>query len=445
MDTDPGGSILLQLLVLLILTLVNAFFAGSEMAIVSLNKSRIHMMAEEGDKRAIKVEKVVKEPTNFLSTIQIAITLAGFFSSASAATGISVYLGSFLESVGIAYGTTISFYLVTILLSFFTLVFGELVPKRVALANAEKFSLMVIGVINFVSVIASPFVKLLSATTNLVVKIFGIDSQEVAEQVTEEEIRAMMETGQESGVFDEKQTEMMTGMFEFDDLLAREVMTPRTNVYAIDINEDINDIMEELLNCGHSRIPVYDDEIDDIIGIIHVRDISREAFRNGFKDMDLRALMNDPYFVPETKKINDLFYELQRQKKYMAIVIDEYGGFAGVVTMEDIVEEIMGDIEDEYDEDEETLHEIGENHYIVDGMYSLNDLSDDLDIEIDSEDSDTVSGLIIEQLGYIPTTDDRSTVVIDNLEFKILAVEDRCIVQAELLVHELTQEDDEDE
>lgn len=437
MEVDQDSfNIVLQVALLLVLTLVNAFFACAEMAIVSINKNRVRMMAEDGNKKAMKIEKVLEEPTKFLSTIQVAITLAGFFASASAATGISQVVGVQLEQMGIPYAQTISMIVITVILSYFTLVFGELVPKRIALQKAESISLMSIGIINFVSKVASPFIKILSLSTNFVLRLCGMKSEGLEEQVSEEEIRSLIETGQERGVFNQAQKDMITSMFEFDDIIAREVMSARTNVFVIDINENMSDYIDELLEKKYARVPVYEDDIDNIIGILYMRDFILEAYQKGFENIDMRSILHEPFFVPETKKIDALFHELQSKKKYMAIVIDEYGGFSGIVTMEDLVEEVMGEIEDEYDEDEPKLEKIDNRNYIVDGLFTINDFNDDLGLEIESETSDTISGLLIEKMGYIPKDNDRSTIVIDNLIFKVMEVQDKCIIKAKLKILE---------
>ena len=284
MDPDPGP-IGTQLLLLALLTMVNAFFACAEMAIVSVNKTKIGILADEGSKKAKMVQKLIQEPTRFLSTIQVAITLAGFFSSASAATGISEVLGAYLQRRGIPYGNQISFVGVTVILAFITLVFGELVPKRIALQKAESISMFVVGPVGVVSVIASPFVKLLSLSTNLVLRITGMHHEQLEEKVSEEEIRSMIESGKEHGVFNEAEQDMIESIFEFDDKLASEVMTSRTDVYAVDINEPLESYLDEMLETRHSRVPVYDEDIDNIVGVLYIKDFLLEARKVGFENV----------------------------------------------------------------------------------------------------------------------------------------------------------------
>ena len=442
MEIDQESlDIIMQLVLLVVLTLINAFFACAEMAIVSINKNKIRMLAEEGNKKAKRIERVLEEPTKFLSTIQVAITLAGFFASASAATGISKVVGVQLESFGIPYAQTFAMVVVTIVLSYFTLVFGELVPKRIALQKAESISLMSIGAINMVSKIASPFIKILSLSTNFILRIVGMKSEGLEEQVSEEEIRSLIEVGQEKGVFNKSQKDMITSMFEFDDIIAREVMSPRKNVFAIALEDDLSDYLEEMLHTKYARIPVYSESVDNVVGVLYMRDFYLEAYQKGFQNVQIKELLHEPYFVPETKKIDELFQDLQAKKKYMAIVIDEYGSFSGVVTIEDLVEEVMGEIEDESDENEPSIHKLNNREYRIDGMFTLNDLNDELGLHLQSASSDTLSGFLIEQMGYIPQSGDASEIVIDDLSFRVLKVEDKRIEKISLRILERKNEE----
>ena len=383
MDVDPESSIAIQIVLIIVLTLINAYFAASEMAIVSVNKSKIHRLSEEGNKKAKLVEKLLDQPTNFLSTIQVAITLAGFFNSASAATGISKSFANVLKNWSVPYADTIAVVLITILISFITLIFGELVPKRIALQKAESYSMFCAKPILVISKIASPFIKILSWSTKFILRIFGMADENVEESLSREEIRSMVESGQENGVFNEIETDMITNIFEFDDSLALNVMTPRTDVYCIDINDALSDNIDQMMTMQYTRIPVYDDSIDNIIGILNMKDFAIEARKVGFDNVDIKKLLRKPYFVLETKNIDDLFRELQKEHQHIAILVDEYGGFSGIITVEDLIEEIMGDIEDEYDHDDEPkLKKIDNNNYIVDGNYLLDDLDDELDLKL---------------------------------------------------------------
>jgi putative hemolysin len=434
-DPDPTGqSILFQILFLIFLTAINAFFACAEMAIVSVSKSKINMLAEEGNKKALLVQKLLKEPTKFLSTIQVAITLAGFFASAVAATGISERLSSSLSKYNIPYEHQISIMVITIILSYFTLVFGELIPKRIALQKAEKISLFTVQPIIIASKIASPFVKLLSSSTRLVLRMLGMHHEALEEKVSEEEIRSMIETGQEAGVFNEYEKNLIESIFEFDDILAKEIMTSRTNVYAIDINDPLNEYIDELLATRHSRIPVYDDEIDNIIGILYMKDYFLEARKVGFENVNIKPILHKPYFVPESKNIDELFKELQQSRQYLAVLIDEYGGFSGIVTIEDLVEEVMGPINDMGDLKESSIEKIDNQTYLLNGLIYIDDLNDELGLNIISENHDTLSGFLLDMIGVIPEEDDRRIIKFNNLEFEIMEIKEKRIVTTRLKI-----------
>lgn len=425
---DPdGNSILFQLLFLAFLTLVNAFFAGAEMAVVSVNKNRIKVLADEGSKRAALLQTLFEDSTKFLSTIQVAITLAGFFSSASAATGISQVLGGWIAQFGIPYSNTIAVVVVTIILSYFTLVFGELVPKRIALQKAEAFSLFVVQPIYIISKILSPFIKLLSLSTNGFLHLIGMKTENLEEAVSEEEIKKMLETGSENGVFNEIEKEMINSIFSFDDKTAKDVMVPRREVFAIDIEEPVEKILDEILETRHSRIPVYEEQIDNIIGILQVKDVMIEARKKSFEEVDIRALLKEAFFVPDGKSTDELFREMQKTKNRMAVLIDEYGGVSGILTVEDLVEEVMGEITDEHEEEVVELQKIGEKEYLLDGSILIEELNEKLNLKLETENYDTLSGYLIEELGYIPKDSGQCELDADGVHFKILEVKEKRI------------------
>ncbi|RGY66225.1 HlyC/CorC family transporter [Fusobacterium ulcerans] len=436
MDETPGTTnIISQLLFLLILTIANAFFAGAEMATVSVNKSKIKMLAENGNKNAQLLQELLKEPTKFLSTIQVAITLSGFLASASAATSFSAPLDILMTKLGIPYGETIAIIIVTVVLSFFTLVFGELVPKRIALQKAEAISLFTIKPVLFISRLTSPFIKLLSFSTGLVLQVLGMKAENLEENISKEEIKSMVEAGQANGVFNETEKEMINSIFEFDDILASEIMIPRTDVYSIDIDASIGEYLDELLETKHSRIPVFEEDIDNIIGVLYIKDLILEARNKGFENVDIRSILRKPYLVPESKNIDTLFKEMQKSKKYIAILIDEYGGFSGIVTMEDLVEEVMGNIDDEYDDNEPKLEKIDNHIYLVDGLYPVDELIDILNIDIVSKNHNTISGYLIDTLGEIPDNSylDKE-IKINNTIFKIKSIKENRIDKIELIL-----------
>lgn len=436
MDETPGTTnVISQLLFLLILTIANAFFAGAEMATVSVNKNKIKMLAENGNKNAQLLQELLKEPTKFLSTIQVAITLSGFLASASAATSFSAPLDILMTKLGIPYGETIAIIIVTVVLSFFTLVFGELVPKRIALQKAEAISLFTVKPVLFISRLTSPFIKLLSFSTGLVLQVLGMKAENLEENISKEEIKSMVEAGQANGVFNETEKEMINSIFEFDDILASEIMIPRTDVYSIDIDTSIGEYLDELLETKHSRIPVFEGDIDNIIGVLYIKDLILEARNKGFENVDIRSILRKPYLVPESKNIDTLFKEMQKSKKYIAILIDEYGGFSGIVTMEDLVEEVMGNIDDEYDDNEPKLEKIDNHIYLVDGLYPVDELIDILNIDIVSKNHNTISGYLIDTLGEIPDNSylDKE-IKINNTIFKIKSIKENRIDKIELIL-----------
>lgn len=445
---DSGPEVYFQIIILILLTLINAFFAASEMAIVSMDKKKMLTLSEQGDKRAIKVEKLLKEPSRFLSTIQVGITFAGFFTSASAAVGLSAKFGKFLEDLSIPFAHRVSFVLITIILAFFSLVFGELVPKRIALQNAERFALFSVGTINFVYKIMSPFVYLLSLSTNIVLKLFSIPTTGVEAQVTLEEIKSIVEVGQEQGIINPTEREMIDGVISFDDILAEEVMTARTEVFMIDIDDPDEDF-KTLMEMRYSRIPVYEDDIDNIIGILYIKDFFLEAYRVGFENVNIRNILRPAYFIPERKNINDLFIELKNSRNQMAVLIDEYGGFTGIVTMEDLIEEVMGEIDDEYDKKTNpAIKKIDDRHFIATGACDIEDVNDVCKLKLDenTEDYDTLGGMLMYLLGYIPNDGEKLTVEDNGVVYNILSIHEHRVKKVRItLPKEEVVETDEDE
>ena len=418
-------SIPLQILLQVILILVNAFFAASEIAVISLNTALLNKKIEEGDKRAERLLKLNNEPSDFLSTIQIAITLSGFLGSAFAADNFSEYLVNWLvydlgiTSVSYAVLDTVSVILITIILSFFTLVFGELVPKRMAMHNPYGMACFSSGVIIFIKKIMKPVIVLLSFCTNMVLKLFGIKEKE-DDEVSEEEIKMMVDMGEKSGSIEKDESEWIQNIFEFNDIEVREIMTHRVDVVTVRIDDDYEDIVNTFKRSGRSRLPVYDHEQKDIIGLLYVRDL----FLNS-KEKDISKLMRKPYFTPENIKADTLFETMRKNNFHFGIVVDEYGGFSGIITMEDLMEAIVGNIYDEYDADgeDEELRKIDDNHYVVKGSISLEDLYEETGIasfknEID--EYDTISGLVTGTLNCIP--DIHATVEMEDCLIEVLEV-----------------------
>ncbi len=421
-----------QIIPLIILILLNAFFAASEIAFISLNDAKIDMQAKEGNRKAKKIKKMLENPSKFLATIQIGITLAGFLSSAFAseafASSLAPILHNLIPNIDVAVWNSIAIVLITIILSYFTLIFGELVPKRIAMKYYEKIAFATIGIIRFISIVTAPFVKFLTFSTNVVSKIFGITGNE-EETVTEEEIRMMVDVGEEKGSIDKEEREMINNVFEFNDKTASEIMVPRKEVYALDMNLSISKVIEEISDneeFRYSRIPVYDETIDEIKGIVYIKDILLST-KN--KSVKVKNLVKEAYYIPETKPLNELFEDLRKNRKQIAIVVDEYGGTAGIVTMEDILEEIVGEIYDEYDLVENNIEKVDENTYLLNGSVSVGEVEKVLDIEIPEGDYETISGYLIEELGRIPDEKEKPIIETETVIYKIESVKDKRIIK----------------
>ncbi|MEG2338703.1 MAG: hemolysin family protein [Clostridium sp.] len=425
-------SIIWQLILILLLTGINSFFASAEMAMVAVNKNKIKKLSEEGNNRARLLEKFIEEPSNFLSTIQIGITLAGLFSSASAATGISGYISRYIQQLGIPYSEEISMIGVTLLLAYFTLVFGELVPKRIALKKSESIALFSVKIIYFVSTIAKPFIKILSLSTSIVLKLTGNSQDDIAEKISEEEIRALICQSKHDGCIEDEEKNMIDGVFEFNDRTVKEIMTPRKDTFIINIENDIDEILDKIIELNYSRIPVYEENIDNIIGILYIKDLIVEARKLGFRDIKLKEILHAPYFVPESKKTNELFKSLKEKKNHMAIVINEYGGFSGIATMEDLIEEVMGEIHDEYDIEEIKIKQVDEKNFLVRGSTTIYELNYNLEVNISSGDYDTLNGYLITNIGEIPK--ENVTVELDDISFRIIEVTDKRIEQVQIVI-----------
>ena len=437
---------LTSIIVLVILILLNAYFAATEIAFISLNDSKIERDAKEGNKKAKQILKMLRSPSKFLATIQIGITLAGFLSSAFASDAftdkLAPILNNLVPAISLDIWRGISIVIITIILSFFTLVFGELVPKRLAMKYYEKISYATIGVIRGISIITAPFVKLLTFSTNMVSKTFGVGEAE-EEVVTEEEIKMMIDEGEEKGTIERGEKQLLNNVFEFNDIIVSEIMTPRTDMYAIDINEDIKEQLDEIDEFKYSRIPVYDEDIDDIKGILFVKDILKPLKDN--KEINIKELMREPYFVPESKDIDELFKEMQQNKVQMAIAIDEYGGTAGLITMEDIIEELVGNIFDEYDDEEIEVKKIDDNTYILSGTVSSYELKKVFNIELPEGDYETLSGYLLDKLGRIPDEDEHPIIEDENLTYRVEEMEDKRIKYVKVCRNMKDKEDKDEE
>lgn len=395
-----------QILLQIILIALNAFFAATEIAVISLNEKKVRALAEDGNKKAVKMLKIIEEPTQFLSTIQIGITLAGFLGSAFAADNFAEVLSAAISKAfnlsadNTKIINTVAVVLVTLILSYFTLIFGELVPKRIAMKHKEKLANSVCGIISFLAAVLKPIIWFLTISTNAVLRIVGIDPHEKEEPVSEEDIVLMLDAGADEGSLDHDDIEYIKNVFKLDKMTAEDVMTPRKSVVSISYDASDKEILEIIEEESYSRIPVYEDNPDKIIGILHACDY---LLKRNEKNFDLKSILHTPVFVPETVSLDVLFKDMQTDHNHLAVVVNEYGETSGIVTMEDILEEIVGEIWDERDEEIDEFKKIGDNTYKVLCTASLEDFREYFKLEDEEElDVSTVNGWITEITGIIP-------------------------------------------
>ncbi len=442
---DPGSPF--ALILVFVLILVNAFFAMSEIAVISLNDAKLRHDAEEGNKKAKLIARLLDEPNNFLATIQVAITLSGLLSSAIAADTYADPAAEFFikllptVSANLIHGATV--FVLTVILSFVSLVLGELVPKRIAMHYPEEISYTIAGMLAFFYKIFKPFVYLLSGCTNLVLKIFGINPDEEPEEATEENIRMMLDAADERGTIEESEKEMINNIFEFDDTSVGEIMTHRKDLTAIEIGTPITEAVDLAISDGYSRMPVYEDSIDNIKGVIFAKDLLGLIGDKTFETRKIEDFIRPANFIPESNSCSEVFREFQQKKIQAAIVVDEYGGTAGLVSMEDLIESVMGNIQDEYDNEEAEIKEIDKDNFDFEGTVLLSDMEELLDITFDEDcDYDTVSGLIMDILGRIPEEDENPVVEYQGVEFTVMQVEEHRIskVHAKILPKEIKED-----
>ena len=440
MPDDPG-SIWYVILVLALIG-VNAFFAMSEIAIISLNDAKLHHDAENGDKKAKTLCRLVSEPNNFLATIQVAITLAGLLSSAFAADKYADFFTGLIMSatggiIGEAAVHTIVLVILTMILSYVTLVFGELVPKRIAMHYPERIAYSIGGVLSFFYKVFRPFVGLLGASTNGILRLFGINPKEEPESATEENIRMMLDAGNEKGTIEESEKEMINNIFEFDDRTVGEVMTHRMDLTAVELSLPIAEAVDLAISDGYSRMPVYEDTIDNIKGIIYAKDLLALIGEKNFAQRKVSDFLRPVSFIPESNSCREAFFEFQQKKIQIAVVVDEYGGTAGIVSMEDLIESVMGNIQDEYDDEEAEYSRIDEDNFDLEGTMLLDDVAEILNIEFPYElDYDTLGGFITDMLGRIPEESEHPVVTYQNVEFTVIRTEEHRIekVHAKILL-----------
>ncbi|MBR4878376.1 MAG: HlyC/CorC family transporter [Clostridia bacterium] len=437
-----------QLVLQAILIAINAFFASAEIAIVSINDAKLEKMAEEGDKRAKKLIKLTEQPTKFLSTIQVAITLAGFLGSAFAAENFSDILVYFAIEKGVAIPAatldSIAVVLITLILSFVTIVLGELVPKRMAMKKAEEMALSIVGIVTFFSKIFSPVVFILNATTNGILTLFGVDPHEDDEEVSEEEIRMMVDVGEEKGTIEAHEKEIINNLFEFDDLAIGDFVTHRTDLEIL-WTEDPPALWETIiLETRHSLYPVCGESVDDIVGILDIKDFFAIKPEHRSQERIIRDAVKPAFFVPENMKADVLFKQMKTRRHRFAVVLDEYGGMLGAVTLYDLLEQIVGDFDMETDGEPEGIKQTGENEWLVMGNLSLEEIEEAIDGNLPTEEYDTLGGLVFEQKGFIPEDGTQFEIETEWLFVKVLEIQNHRLEKAVIskIIEETTEDDE---
>ena len=441
---DGVSKIIIDLVVVFVFILINAFFAGTEMAVISLNDAKMHKMAEEGHKGAKRILKFINNPGTFLATIQVGVTLAGFLSSAFAANNFSAVLAGAIDPNGAhKWVQPASTVLITVVLSYFSLVLGELVPKRVAQKYPEKWAFTSAGIVRAFGIFATPFVKFLTASTNAILKLLKIDPQDKDKEVTEEEIRMMVDVASESDSIEDNEKKMIENIFEFNDKDVAEIMTHRKKIVSLPDDAPYEDVIRIAKSEKYTRIPVYSGTIDDIVGILHIKDLLGLS-ETEIKNFKLSKFMREPLFVHESKKISSLFNEMKNCGMQMAVVLDEYGGTMGVATIEDMVEEIVGNISDEFDDEEQECIKLSNGDLIVAGDMTLSDLENVIDIELTDDEYDTIAGLVIQLLDRVPEEREKPVVSYKNLDIKVLQVQERAITKLLIHINPVVEESDDE-
>ncbi len=400
-----------QILVLIALTLLEGFFVASEIALVSVRRSRIEQLIEEDNPAARRVRRLLDDPGRFLAVSQLGLTVIGFFASAYAAVSLADGLRDLLMQLGVEAGTAsgAALVVVTVVLALFTIVFAELVPKTLALAHPERWALVLSRPIDFLARVLGPVIALLTGITGWVARLLGVQPNAEA-SISAEELRLIVERGGEQGVLEAEEEQMINAVIELGDRRVHEVMVPRVSIAALAVDASFEDAIDVVVSEGHSRIPVFEQSIDAIVGILYAKDLLPYLKLDAGERPPLRKLLRAPVLVPESMTIEDLLHELQRRKVHLAIVLDEYGGTAGIVTIEDLLEEIVGEIQDEYDVEEPLVVRLSDTEARVDGRADVDEIAELFDVDLDLEDEeeyDTVGGLVYHRVGGVPSPGDR--------------------------------------
>ena len=446
MDSSIGMLLLIQV----ILIALNAIFACAEIAVLSVSETKLNKLSEQGNKKAKRLSKLTAEPAKFLATIQVAITLSGFLGSAFAADNFSDPLVEWLVGLGVkmpaATLNSIVVILITLILSYFTLVFGELVPKRIAMKKSEQLALGISGLVSGISTLFAPIVWFLTISTNACLRLVGIDPNETEDEVSEEEIRMMVDAGTENGAIDDEEKEFIENIFEFDDLAASEIATHRTDVIALWMEDSMEEWEATIHGSRHTLYPICEDSQDHVVGILNAKDYFR--LRDKSRESVMANAVRDPWFVPETIKADVLFRNMKKTRNSLAVVLDEYGGMVGIVTINDLVSELVGDLHDDEDEqanNEPTVKKIGDNFWEITGNIDLRVLEDETGIDFDDEHYDTFTGFVFDTLGMIPQDGKQEIdLEVDGLKIHVGYIEDHQIVAATVLLlpKEASEEED---
>ena len=446
-----SGNMLLYIIISVLLIFVNGFFSASEMALVTLNDAKLKIMADDGNIKAKRILKLLSQPTRFLASVQVGVTLAGFLTSAVAADRFAGPLASLIHSLlkmvdyDIIHGVILV--LLTVILAFLSIVFGEMVPKRIAMNNPEKISFAFAPALLFFYRISTPIVFLLSKSTNGVLRLIGVNPNAQNEEVTEEEIMMMVDVGKENGMIEESQKDMIAGIFEFDDTTADEAMTHRTEVVALSCESSIEDVIACSIEEGYSRIPIFEDDLDNIIGVVYVKDLLKYVGKNVSK-INIKKLMRPALYIPESIKLREVFTKLTENRMQMAVVVDEYGGTSGIITMEDVLESIVGSMQDEYDDEEEEIEKVSDTVFTLDGTAPLDEVAKLLNFTVpDDVEYDTIGGFLTGLLERIPSPDENPEIEFDYVKFTVLSVEERRIaeIRAERLPRPEAKSDEDDD
>lgn len=443
-DPDPASTMIGTILIAVIFLLLTAIFHMADEAFSALGEIRIRELEEEGSKKARRIRLLTEKNRQFSSRIRLSTLCFGIFAAAavfhSFVGPVASWLQSTLSALPAGMTTAIAYFLLTFAVLFVITSFGCILPRRLVYLNVESVALKVVGIFSFFYALFRPLYILCALVASPFLRMAGIDPHEDPNTVTEEDILQLMNAGEEIGAIEGTQKNMVSNIFEFDDITAEEIMTPRTDVIAVEVEDTLESVLQQAVDNGYSRIPVYEEDVDHIIGILYIKDLLPYVGQNMPTNISIRTLLRETHFVPDTKKCDDLFEEMTEKHLQMSIVVDEYGGVAGIVTMEDLLESIVGNMQDEFDNEKDEIVQVDENSFEVDGSLNIGDLDEVLDIELPEGDYDTVAGFVIDQLGHIPSENEQASVEYKNITFTILQMDDRRIEQV-LIRRNLTEED----